>query len=165
DRLNKTSKSKYLKVMKLESNMRLCQPHNFHDDNILKQKEFAEFLLKIGDGKYPTNPSTENMITLPSDIVITKGNLTYLIDFVYPNLVENSGNTNYMVGRAILTPKNTDADIISEMVMDRLPGEIKIYPSVDSTDTTEDTHGQQPQVYSPEFLRSLKIPDIPPGEL
>src|SRR5256886_13491375 len=23
----------------------------------------------------------------------------------------------------------------------------------------------QPQVYSPEFLRSLKIPDIPPGEL
>ena len=69
-------------------------------------------------------------------------------------------NTNYMVGRAILTPKNTDADIISEMVMDRLPGEIKIYPSVDSTDTTEDTHRQQPQVYSPEFLRSLKISDI-----
>ena len=105
------------------------------------------------------------MITLPSDIVITKGNLTDLIDFVYPNLVENSGNTNYMVGRAILTPKNTDADIISEMVMDRLPGEIKIYPSVDFTDATEDTHRQQPQVYSPEFLRSLKIPDIPPGEL
>ena len=164
--LSKSSIWKYLKVMKLTSNMRLCQSHNFQDDNhILKQKEFAEFLLKIGDGKYPTNPSTENMITLPSDIVITKGNLTDLIDFVYPNLVENSGNTNYMVGRAILTPKNTDADIISEMVMDRLPGEIKIYPSVDSTDTTEDTHRQQPQVYSPEFLRSLKIPDIPPGEL
>src|SRR5947207_78366 len=152
--------------MKLKSNMRLHQSHNFQDDNhILKQKEFAEFLLKIGDGKYPTSPSTENMITFPSDIVITKGNLTDLIDFVYPNLVENSGNTNYMVGRAILTPKNTDADIISEMVMDRLPGEIKIYPSVDFTDATEDTHRQQPQVYSPEFLRSLKIPDIPPGEL
>src|ERR1051326_7085450 len=50
--LSKSSIWKYLKVMKLTS-----------DDNILKQKEFAEFLLKIGDGKYPTNPSTENMIT------------------------------------------------------------------------------------------------------
>src|SRR5439155_13788668 len=82
--LSKSSIWKYLKVMKLTSNMRLRQSHNFQDDNhILKQKEFAEFLLKIGDGKYPTNPSIENMITIPSDIVITKGNLTDLIDFVY----------------------------------------------------------------------------------
>jgi len=44
-------------------------------------------------------------------MTIPKGNLTDLIDFVYPNLAENSGNVNYMVGRAILTPKNTDVEI------------------------------------------------------
>ena len=99
--------------------MRLYQSHNSQDDNS-KQKEFAEFLLKIGNGEYSTNSNTENMITFPADMTITKGNLTDLADFVYPNLAKNSGNVNYMVGREILTPKNTDVDIISDMIMSRL---------------------------------------------
>ena len=144
--------------------MRLNQSHNSQNDNS-KQKEFAEFLLKIGNGEYPTNSNTENMITLSADMTIPKGNLTDLTDFVYPNLAENSGNVNYMVGRAILTPKNTDVDIISDMIMSRLPGETRIYFSLDSTDLTENTYRQQSQEYSPEFLRSLKMSDLPPGEL
>ena len=105
------------------------------------------------------------MITLPTDIVMSKESLTDLIDFVYPNLAENSGNVNYMVGRAILTPKNTDVHIISDLIMSRLPGDTRVYPSLDSINSTENTCRQQPQVYSPEFLRSLKISDLPPGEL
>jgi hypothetical protein len=150
--------------MRLTTNMRLYQSYN-SQNNDLKQKEFAELLLKIGNGEYPTDPGTENTITLPDDMVISNNNLTDLIDFVYPNLVENSGNIDYMVGRAILTPKNTDVDMISDMVMSKLPGETKVYPSLDSTDITESTYEQQPQVYSPEFLRSLRMSDLPPGEL
>jgi hypothetical protein len=149
--------------MKLTTNMRLCNLHNSQDN--LKQKEFAEFLLQIGNGKYPTNQGTENIITLPSDIVMSKGKLIDLIDFVYPDLINNSGNINYMVGRAILTPKNDDANMISDMVMNKLPGNTIIYPSVDSAELTENNYRQQSQVYPPEFLRSLKIPDLPPGEL
>ena len=88
-----------------------------------------------------------------------------MIDFVYPNLIENSGNADYMVGRAILTPKNIDVDMISDIVINRLPGETRIYPSLDSIDQTENTSEQQSQIYSPEFLRSLKMSDLPPGEL
>ena len=152
-----------MKIMKLTINMRLCQSNNSQDN--LKQREFAKFLLKIGDGKYPINPGTENVITLPTNIVIPKGTLTDLIDFVYPNLVENSGNIHYMVGRAILTPKNADVDIISDIIMDKIPGEVQIYPSADSADLTEGSNAQPSQVYSPEFLRSLKMSDLPPGEL
>ena len=162
--LSKSYIWRHLKIMKLTINMRLCQSHNSQDDNS-KQKEFAEFLLKIGNGEYSTNSNTENMITLSADMTITKGNLTDLADFVYPNLAKNSGNVNYMVGRAILTPKNTDVDIISDMLMSRLPGETRVYPSLDSTDSTENTYRQQSQIYSPEFLRSLKVSDLPPGEL
>ncbi|GES73344.1 ATP-dependent DNA helicase Pif1-like [Rhizophagus clarus] len=39
------------------------------------------------------------------------------------------------------------------------------YPSLDSIDSTENTSEQQSQVYLPEFLRSLKISDLPPGKL
>jgi hypothetical protein len=70
-----------------------------------------------------------------------------------------------MVSRAILTPKNTDVDMISDIIMSRLPGDTKVYPSLDSIDLTENTPKQQSQVYSPEFLRSLKMSDLPPGEL
>ena len=152
-----------MKVMKLTINMRLHKSHDFQDN--LKQKEFAKFLLKVGDGKYPTIPDTENTITLPSNITISKGRLTDLINFVYLNLVENSGNIDYMVGRAILTPKNINVDVISDIIMNRLPGEFKIYPSADLADLIENNNTQQSQVYSPEFLRSLKIPDLSPDKL
>jgi len=38
-------------------------------------------------------------------------------------------------------------------------------PVLDSIDQTENTSEQQSQIYSPEFLRSLKMSDLPPGEL
>jgi ATP-dependent DNA helicase PIF1 len=149
--------------MKLLTNMRLQQTSNLLEN--LKQKEFAEFLLKIGDGTYTINSGTEDVITLPSNMVITKGILTNLIDFVYPNLAENCGNANYMVNKAILTPKNVNVDIVSDMIMERIPGEFVLYPSADSIDLPEDSTIEQPELYSPEFLRSLKIPELPPGEL
>jgi ATP-dependent DNA helicase PIF1 len=106
------------------------------------------------------------MIILPLDITISKGKLTDLIDFVYSDLAENSANINYMVDRAILTPKNADVDIISDIVLSRFPGNMKIYPSADLAELPDDSnHAQQPQAYSPEFLRSLKISGLPPGEL
>ena len=59
--------------------MRLHQSHNFQDD-ISKQRKFAEFLLEIGNGKYPVNSSIVNIITLSTGIVMPKKSLTDLID-------------------------------------------------------------------------------------
>ena len=70
--------------MKLLTNIRLQQTSNSLEN--LKQKEFAEFLLKIGDGTYTVDSNIEDIITLPLNMIITKGTLTDIIDFVYPNL-------------------------------------------------------------------------------
>jgi len=51
-------------------------------------------------------------------MVIPDGKLSDLIDFVYPNLNENSASVDFMVGRAILTPKNDDVERISSLIMD-----------------------------------------------
>ena len=117
--------------------------------------------MKIGDGKYPTNQCLKDIITLPSDIIIPEGNLADLINFIYLNLEQNSGNMNYLVSKEILTSINIDVKKISDIVIDRLPGDPYIYTSADSVDLTE----RQPQLYLPEFLRSLQIPELPPGEL
>src|SRR5271170_4746380 len=51
------------------------------------------------------------------------------------------------------------------MIMEKISGEFISYPSADSINLPEDSTTEQPQLYSPEFLRSLKIPELPPGEL
>src|SRR5947209_1257677 len=102
--------------MKLLTNMRLHQTSNLLENQ--KQKEFADFLLKVGNGTYTVNSGTEDAITLPSNITITNGTLIDIIDFVYPNLAENCGNTNYIVSKAILTPKNVNVNIISDIIME-----------------------------------------------
>ena len=149
--------------MKLTINMRLCQINNSQEN--LNQKKFAKFLLKIGDGKYPTIPNIENMVKLSLNIVISEGILTNLINFIYPNLTKNSGNTSYIVSRVILTSKNADVKTISDLMINHFLDEIHIYTSADSIDLTEDSDIEQLQLYSPEFLRSLKISRLPLSEL
>ena len=85
--------------------MRLRQTNNSQENQ--NQRNFAEFLLKIGNAKYLIELGTEDIITLPLNMSMSEGNLTDLINFVYPNLAQNIGNINYMVGRAILTPKTS----------------------------------------------------------
>ncbi|CAG8809226.1 2375_t:CDS:2, partial [Dentiscutata erythropus] len=55
------------KVIVFGSNF--CKQTNNINEN-QKQKEFAKFLLQIGDRTYPIVADTENRITIPSDIVV-----------------------------------------------------------------------------------------------
>ncbi|CAG8478727.1 12190_t:CDS:2 [Racocetra persica] len=64
--------------------------------------------------------------------------LSDLIDFIYPNLVKNSSNINYIVSRAILTPKNDNVENISSLIMDQFPGELYTYPSTNDVSLMED---------------------------
>ena len=77
-------------------------------------------------------------------MVIPGGKLSDLIDFVYPNLNENSASVDFMVGRAILTPKNDDVERISSLIIDQYPGEFHTYPSVDSVDLADDGNTDWP---------------------
>jgi len=88
-------------MIKLTINIRLHQI--FDPRNNLKQNNFAEFLLKIGDDKYPIISNTKTMIKLLLEIIIPNRKLTDIIDFIYLNLIKNSGNINYFIGKAILT--------------------------------------------------------------
>ena len=78
------------------------------------------------------------MIDLPSAMIIPGGKLSDLINFIYPNLNENSANVDFMVGRAILTPKNDDVEHISFLIIDQYLGEFHTYPNADSMDLADD---------------------------
>ncbi len=82
-------------------NMRLHQILDLQNNP--KQNNFTKFFLKIGDDKYPIILNTKTIIKLPSEIIIPNRKLTDIIDFIYLNLIKNSGNINYFIGKAILT--------------------------------------------------------------
>jgi hypothetical protein len=61
-----------------------------NQSDVTEQKEFAEWLLKIGEGRISTIRELENnIIQLPNDIILPLQNINDLINFVYSNLTTN----------------------------------------------------------------------------
>jgi ATP-dependent DNA helicase PIF1 len=79
-----------------------------------------------------------------------------LINDVFPSLGQNGRSPSYISARAILSTKNEYVDDLNDLLLDRFPGEAKIYYSFDSA--VDDTHNH----YPPEFLNSLTPNGLPP---
>ncbi|KAG8387312.1 hypothetical protein BUALT_Bualt02G0008200 [Buddleja alternifolia] len=126
----------------------------------VEDEDFSQFLLQVGDGLQRT--FNGDFIQLPQSMVIPwegEQSLYQLIDSVFPNMIEHVNDANYMVGRAIITPKNVDVDKINEKLIDLFPGEEKVYSSWDSVD------GDRNNLYQEEFLNSLSPSGLPPHKL
>src|SRR3954463_16060467 len=96
----------HIKLITLKINMRLYRSENQPD--AIEQKEFAEWLLEVEEGRIPTIRELENnIIRLPNDIILPSQDIDNLINFVYSNFTTHS-NSQYLVERAILTPKNVE---------------------------------------------------------
>ena len=105
--------------------------HTEDQPDAAEQKEFAEWLLKIGEGHISTIRGLENnIIRLPNDIILLLQNINELINFVYSNLLTYI-NPKYLVERAILTPKNVDVHAVNTIIMDQFSGEAVEYLSAD----------------------------------
>ncbi|KAG8389728.1 hypothetical protein BUALT_Bualt01G0008900 [Buddleja alternifolia] len=138
-----------VKIIHLQQNMRSVE-----------DEDFSQFLLQVGDGLQRT--FNGDFIQLPQSMVIPwegEQSLYQLIDSVFPNMIEHVNDANYMVGRAIITPKNVDVDKINEKLIDLFPGEEKVYSSWDSVDDDRNN------LYQEEFLNSLSPSGLPPHKL
>ncbi|CAB5217445.1 unnamed protein product [Rhizophagus irregularis] len=128
---------------------------------LLNKKEFAEWLLKVGEGRIPTIRGLENnIIRLPNDIILPSQNINDLINFIYSNFTTHF-NPQYLVERAILTPKNVDVNNVNTIIMDQFPGEAVEYYSADIIEEQTNPEHQYPI----EFLNSLTIGGLPPHKL
>ncbi|XP_073035205.1 uncharacterized protein [Primulina eburnea] len=113
-----------VKIIHLQQNMRSAQ-----------DIEFSQFLLRIGDGLQQT--VNHDFIKLPDSIIIPwegEQSIQMLIDSVFPNMTNHVNDENYMVNRAIITPKNVDVDNINQMLILKFPGQEKEYTSWDSVE-------------------------------
>jgi hypothetical protein len=110
---------------------------------------WAKFLLEIGDGKVPVEHAiSKETIRIPDANVLktSTGAVSQdtkdLIDFVFKDMpgvdVSAQEKAQYFSDKAILTPKNVDADKINIEIQQKLPGEKRIYYSADSVSPGDD---------------------------
>ncbi|XP_066341218.1 uncharacterized protein [Miscanthus floridulus] len=97
---------------------------------------FSEYLLRIGNGTEET--IGDDYVQLPDDIVISYTDMEeavqQLIQDVFPSVEENATSAAYTSSHAILSTKNDYVDRLNAMMIDRFPGEKKVYHSFDTVD-------------------------------
>ncbi|KAJ0485171.1 putative DNA helicase [Helianthus annuus] len=170
DIVNASLSSSYIwnkcKLLKLTKNMRLTVGS---DKSVIKKtKDFAKWLLDLGEGKVGGANDGDAVIDIPKDILIIDSinPIDSLINSVYPSILENFKDPNFFQERAILAPKNEIVHEINDILLSMFPGDQKEYLSSDSICQSENVNeNMQHNVYPPDVLNGLKLSGMPNHKL
>nr|XP_047129329.1 uncharacterized protein LOC105848913 [Hydra vulgaris] len=118
-----------------------------------EEEEFSQWLLKLGSGTLPLKAygSFRGCIEIPEQCLL--GENESLVDKIFGVAEEDD-----YAKRAILTPNNVDSLAINEEVLDRLPGDVKVYLSADTIETDDLNEINN---FPVEFLNSLTPSGMP----
>ncbi|PIA24902.1 hypothetical protein AQUCO_14900003v1 [Aquilegia coerulea] len=102
----------HVKLLRLTENMRA------RTDPV-----YSDMLIHIGDGNQPF--VEDDMIRIPNDMVIPwddEQSLLQLINAIFPSMSENAYDKDYIMQRALITPKNNYVDELNHQVLQLFPG-------------------------------------------
>ncbi|XP_063903784.1 uncharacterized protein LOC135123221 [Zophobas morio] len=156
DEVRSCLKSSYLwpqiKKLALKTNMRVLLGGD------ATVGEFAQTVLQIGDGNYPT---VDGKVIIPPTLATVVESLTELTNKIYPDIINLKAKPiDWLCERAILTPKNDRAAGINDLLLKSFEGEEIQYKSVDSVVQTDDAIN-----YPVEFLNTLNPAGLPSHNL
>ena len=119
--------------------------------------EWADTLIAIGEGRTGAFARLDDRICLPLETSV----LT-LIAKVYGDLHSDAATRDpeYLGKRAIITPLNDWVDNINDVIVQKLPGDSRVYKSCDVL-----TGEPGPYAAPTELLNSLKPKGVPPHDL
>lgn len=162
--INSSPLWKHCTVLRLKRNMRL---HTTSSPNAQCNKEFADWILKVGNGDIGEQDDGEGYLQIPSDMLIedSSDSMSNLIDFVYPDIIAHLSCPEYFQERAILAPTNDSVLYINEYLMTLIPGESIVYLSSDSICATEAISAENSEIYSTEFLNNISCSGLPAHSL
>ncbi|KAK2436045.1 ATP-dependent DNA helicase PIF1 [Trifolium repens] len=152
---------KHCKVLKLTKNMTLRGDAN--DKSQTELKEFADWILHIGDGLIDGDEYGEDEIQIPEELCVLHNDnpLHSLVDFVYPNIESNIANNNFFEDEAILAPTLEVVQQVNDFVLSSIPGESKDYLSCDTPCKSDEEHSAQSEWFTSEFLNDIQCSGIP----
>nr|GEX99717.1 hypothetical protein [Tanacetum cinerariifolium] len=167
--INKSQFWKNCKVFTLTRSMHVNEyACNGKIDN--RKQDFNRWVLAVGDGKLPAKKESKDeptWIEIPKEFLIKSWTslIKQIVTETYPDFTSRQSDDEYLTERAILTPRNDDADAINENMFKKLGWAPVTYNSADeickaSTDTAD-----QHDLYPFEFLNSLNFLGMPPCPL
>ncbi|KAG2215864.1 hypothetical protein INT45_004467 [Circinella minor] len=129
--LKRSSIWRHTQIFRLQTNMRVQQASNTR--NSAQLREFAEYLLRIGENREQIAPGTEDCIKLCNSMLMPGYNILTLIDTLYGDMISTTPSREFLMSGAILTPKNVDVATINEAILEsKFPGTTEEYLSADS---------------------------------
>jgi len=151
----------HCEILTLTTNMRLL--HGSSSLDIDERREFSEWVLGIGDGSVGENNDEDMQVTIPDDLLLKSSgdHIAFIVDCIYPSLLDNMHYPTFFQDKAILTPKNSIVEEINEYVMSLIPGAEKTYLSCDSPLSNNSMVNRPDDVHTPEFLNTIKASGIP----
>ncbi|VDP43810.1 unnamed protein product [Heligmosomoides polygyrus] len=117
---------------------------------------WSNFLIQFGNGELQND---SNEVKVPDDM-LSSGDIA---DEIFGDIMTLE-DMSAALGRAILTPRNFDSLEINNKVLSKLPGQEKIYRSIDEV-MNDETEANNDTEYLLEFLNSLTPQGYPPHEL
>jgi PIF1-like helicase/Helitron helicase-like domain at N-terminus len=130
-----------------------------------EEREFAEFLLRVGEGRVPNyrregempqDRAPDDLIELPRRIVVSS--LDSLIESTFGSDMSSSSS---VFDRVVLCPTNAVVDEVNEIALSRLVGEERVYFSSDTAECDDED-----EFYAPiELLNAINSPSLPPHRL
>ncbi|GJU64198.1 ATP-dependent DNA helicase PIF1-like protein [Tanacetum coccineum] len=141
----RTAHSKFVIPLELLENSTCGIKQNTHLAELMKE------VLAVGDGKLPAKmkyrEDKPTWIEIPENFLINSLNspIEQIVTEMYHNFIKRQRDDAYLRERAILTPRNDDADIINAYMFEKLEGESVTYNSADeickaSIDTLDQQH-------------------------
>ncbi|GKC85917.1 ATP-dependent DNA helicase PIF1-like protein [Tanacetum coccineum] len=128
------------------------------------KQEFNRWVLAVGDGnltaKIKEGEDEPTWIEIPERFLIKEWDtpIQQIVAETYPNFTSRQTDEEYLKERAILTPRNEDADEINEFMFKKLAGDAVTYNSADEICKASIDNIDQHQLYPVEFLNSLNFP-------
>lgn len=163
--INSSPLWKHCRVLTLSRNMRLETTSDSGDIN--KMKEFADWLLRLGNGNIGEPNDGDAIIEIPTDMLIEDSEDPFqdLLNFVYPNFIDKISTPTFFQERAVLAPTNDTVEFVNEYMLSQLPGEERVYYSSDTICTEHSTSECNAEIYSTEFLNSISCSGLPSHKL
>ncbi|KAL6530090.1 hypothetical protein OROMI_028735 [Orobanche minor] len=126
-------------------------------------REFAEWLLKVGDGEIGVNNDGEVEFRLPDDILIQSIDepVAAIYKSTYPSILDHVGDGRYFKDRAILASTNEIVHEVNDYIMSLLPKYATEFMSSDSICPDEDDTVNREDVYYVVFLNTIRTSGIP----
>lgn len=109
-------------------------------------------------------PNTgEAIIQIPEDILIkddVDDPIDAIVNAAYPEISSNIVNPDFFKEKAILAPTHEVVDEINNHIMNKLPGEERVYLSSDICDSDLAADFNK-DMYTPDFLNGIKLSGLP----